>query len=67
MPKYKVLLDRNTCIGCGACTVECDNFIQDEDKAKAINTEVDEIGCNKKAADVCPVNAISIEKVEEKE
>ncbi|GIU68793.1 MAG: ferredoxin [Candidatus Woesearchaeota archaeon] len=64
MAKYKIELDRNTCIGCGACTVACDNFVTDGDKAKVVNSEVDSIGCNKEAADGCPVGAIKITKIE---
>ncbi len=64
MAKYKIELDKDTCIGCGACTVACDNFILDGDKAKPVKTEVDELGCNQDAADGCPVSAIKIEKKE---
>jgi ferredoxin len=66
MPKYKVFLDKEVCIGCGACTVECDNFVKDGDKVKVVDSEVDEIGCNTKAADACPVNCIKVEKIDEK-
>lgn len=64
MVKYKIELDRNTCIGCGACTVACDNFVTDGDKAKVVNGEVDAIGCNQEASDQCPVNAIKVTKIE---
>lgn len=64
MAKYLIELDKDTCIGCGACTVACDNFILDGDKAKPVKTEVDEPGCNQEAADGCPVSAIKISKKE---
>jgi len=64
MAKYLIELDKDTCIGCGACTVACDNFILDGDKAKPVKTEVDESGCNQEAADGCPVSAIKISKKE---
>lgn len=64
MTKYKIELDKDTCIGCGACTVACDNFVLDGDKAKPVKTEVDEPGCSQEAADSCPVSAIKITKKE---
>jgi ferredoxin len=62
MVKYLITIDKNTCIGCGACTVGCDNFVMDGDKAKPVKAEVDEVGCNQEAADGCPVNAIKVAK-----
>ena len=64
MVKYSVSVDKKTCIGCGACTVSCDNFVMDGDKAKPVKSEVDSVGCNQEAADGCPVSAISVKKVE---
>jgi ferredoxin len=64
MGKYKIAVDKSTCIGCGACTVACDNFVMDGDKAKPVNAEVDSIGCNQDAADGCPVSAITVKKIE---
>ena len=62
MAKYRIELDKDTCIGCGACTVACDNFVMDGDKAKVVNHDVDELKCNQDAADGCPVTAIKITK-----
>lgn len=59
---FKIEIDKEACIGCGACTATCDNFEMKEDKAAVKNKEVDEIGCNQEAADVCPVGAIKIKK-----
>jgi len=64
MVKYKVEVDHKLCIGCGACTVACDNFVMNGDKAKPVNAEVESLGCNQEAADGCPVEAIKIHKVE---
>ncbi len=64
MVKYKVELDRETCIGCGACTVASDNFVKDGEKAKVVNAEVDSLGANQEAADNCPVSAIKVTKIE---
>jgi len=74
----KVIFDRENCIGCGSCTVVCSDFweIGKDGKAilrnsklnpKTVKYEVsfewsDEGGCNKDAADVCPVKAITVER-----
>ncbi|MBW2998346.1 ferredoxin [Candidatus Woesearchaeota archaeon] len=59
---YKIKVDQEACVGCGACTV-CENFeMQNDGKARAIESEVEEIGCNQDAEDMCPVQAIKIEK-----
>jgi len=62
MAKFKIEINKETCIGCGACTAQCDNFEMDGDKAKAKKAVVDSIGCNQEAADICPVTAIKIKK-----
>jgi ferredoxin len=62
MGKYKIEVDKATCIGCGACTVACSNFVMDGDKAKPVKAEVDELTCNQEAADGCPVTAIKVTK-----
>ena len=67
MTKYKVEVDREKCIGCGACAAQCpDNFEMesgDEFKARAKHPVVDELGCNQEAADICPVQAIIVKKL----
>jgi ferredoxin len=63
MAKFKIELNKDTCIGCGACTAQCDNFEMDGDKAKIIKTEVDDVSCNKEAEDVCPVDAIKVKEI----
>jgi ferredoxin len=66
MTKYKVELDENTCIGCRACTVVCDNFVPKGDKAKVVNATIEQadLKVNKEAEDGCPVQAIKITKIE---
>ena len=59
---YKITIDEETCIGCAACTIHCDNYEMDNAKAKVKQAEVKEIGCNQEAADSCPVDAIIIKK-----
>ena len=59
---FKITVDKDACIGCAAC-VSCDNFeIGDDGKAHAKNETVEEIGCNKEAEEVCPVDAIKVEE-----
>jgi ferredoxin len=60
---YKITQTAEDCIGCGACTSVCDNWeLGSDGKAHPRATEVDEIGCNKEAADVCPVGCIHVGK-----
>ena len=64
MAKYKIEQDRDNCIGCGACVSACpDNWeLKDDGKAAPKKTELDDLGCNQKAADVCPVQIIKVTK-----
>jgi len=66
MAKFKIEFKKADCIGCGACTSICDNWELvegDEYKARPKKTELDDIGCNKEAEDVCPVNCIKVKEV----
>ena len=59
----KVKQDIEKCIGCGACVTVCpDNWEFGDAKPHPIKTEVEEVGCNKKAAEVCPVKCITVEE-----
>jgi ferredoxin len=66
----RVIVDEETCIGCGLCAETCpDVFEMNDDKAKVKVEEVrvDEapegvIECCKEAAENCPVEAIQIEE-----
>ena len=60
---YKVLVDMNACIGCGACTEVCDNFELIDGKSHVKQHEVKELGCNSKAEEACPANAISVKEI----
>jgi len=70
MRKFKVKVDREKCIGCGSCISVCpENFYFKDGKAevkKEIITEK-EYDCNLEAAELCPVDAISIEEIKNKE
>lgn len=65
----KVIHDRDVCIGCGACAAVCPDYWEmgDDGKsdlkgAKSNSLELKEAGCNKEAAQGCPVNCIHIEE-----
>ena len=57
---YRIEYDREKCVGCGFCT-QCDNWeLKDDGKAMPKQTELEEIGCNQEAADICPMKIIKI-------
>ncbi len=71
----KIILNKNECIGCGACAAICPKYFEMGDDAKSClknavknkknNQEkltVKEISCIKEAADSCPVRAILIKE-----
>ena len=62
MIKARIEFDRETCIGCGACTTTCDNWEleENEPKARPKVRELEEVGNNKDAAEICPVNCIKV-------
>ncbi len=65
MAKFKIKHDLDACIGCGACASVCpDNWEMKDGKSHPKKTELNDIGCNQEAADVCPVGAIKIVKSE---
>lgn len=81
MARYRVVVDRATCISCGAAPATCsevyelgsDNLKNRVVEKYSIRTDdsisIGEIPeelyeCAKAGADVCPVNAIKIEKID---
>lgn len=61
MPKIKV--DKEKCIGCGACVSSCPKtFTMVDGKAHVKTPEVKKITCEAEAVDICPVSAITIIK-----
>lgn len=57
----KVKINKDTCIGCGACImIAKENFTFGEETAEVINETVTPEA--KEAADSCPVSAIEIVK-----
>ena len=59
--KYKVEVDKDACIGCGACAAICSKIFEigADGKSHAKVSETDE-ECVKEAADSCPVGAIKV-------
>lgn len=72
MGKIKVVHRKDNCIGCGACVAVCPEYWEmqgDKSHLKGAKKEgnneileVKEVGCNKDAADSCPVECIEIQK-----
>ncbi len=70
--KIKIYQEHEGCIGCGSCVAVCPKFwkMGDDDKAEIIGgkkdekgdyeLDVEEVGCNKDAEEVCPVQVIKI-------
>lgn len=64
MAKYKIEHDLDKCIGCGVCVSLCpENWVMKGGKSYPKKTELDDLGCNKEAADACPTQAIKIKKL----
>jgi len=59
---YKITVNQETCIGCGACANACNNFKLVNGKSKPVKAVVPQPGCNKEAEALCPVKAIKVEK-----
>jgi len=61
---YKVIVNKD-CIGCGACVSVCEKVFELKDNKAIVKSAGGKTNekCVKEAEDVCPVNAIKVEKV----
>lgn len=59
----KITVDKDTCIGCGSCEAVCPECfeIKEDGKSHVKSTCPQNSECAKKAADICPVDAIIVE------
>jgi len=70
----KVIHEREKCIGCGSCAALCPKYweMAEDGKSKLLDSEknaegnyekeVEDIECNREAADACPIQIIRIVK-----
>jgi len=56
-----IKIDKDMCIGCGACAAECPEGIEMNDEGKAHVKNQEEADKCSSVVDVCPVGAISDE------
>lgn len=67
----KIIQERKKCIGCGSCAAVCPKYFAMSDDGLAsivggkmngenMELEVKEAGCAQEAADICPVQIISV-------
>ena len=56
-----IKVDEELCIGCGVCPSVCPEVFEMNDDGKAEVISQDDADCANKAAESCPVNAISVE------
>lgn len=65
----KVVLNRDACIGCGACATLCEDIfeIDNEGFSKVIKEEVkdEEVELTRDAIESCPTGAIALEEKKE--
>ncbi|MFQ6087962.1 MAG: ferredoxin [Candidatus Methanofastidiosia archaeon] len=64
MARYKVELDKEECIGCGACENICPElFALKSDVAEVLEEEINDPACAKEACEMCPVECIKVKKI----
>jgi ferredoxin len=57
---YKVKVNKEKCIGCGACVAICPEVFELKAGKAIAKKQSSNKECAKQAADSCPVNAITI-------
>lgn len=71
----KIIHQREKCIGCGSCAAFCPRYweMAGDGKARLLDSEpeegtnndileIEKIGCNQEAAEICPTQCIKIKK-----
>ena len=56
-----ISVNKNVCIGCGSCVAICPKVFKMSDDGKSEIISQDDKECAQKAAESCPVRAITIE------
>ncbi len=70
MAKFKIKVNQESCIGCGACCANYDFFEFNDDGVSTVKgkeEDIVEVEGAEEAANVCPVDAITVEEVKEEE
>ena len=66
----KVVLNRDACIGCGACAALCENIFDIDNEGLSVvkkqEVEGEDIELARDAIESCPTGAIELEENEEK-
>lgn len=58
---HKIIVDKEKCIGCGACVATCSrSFVMKDGKSVAVKSSVEKLSCEKDAEAGCPVGAILV-------
>ena len=58
----KISIDKEKCIGCGACAAVCEKTFEMKDNKASVKKQPKSVTCEKDAADSCPVQAINIKQ-----